>query len=68
LFIVSFAVTTAIWLGLSLVVISFYALSLLFGPCCLSEFTLAGPLKEKVKLQVFKTASQNINPFPLNSL
>ena len=29
---------------LSLVAISFYALLLLFGPCCLSEFTLAGPL------------------------
>ena len=29
---------------LSLVAISFYALSLLFGPCCLSEFTLPGPL------------------------
>ena len=29
---------------LSLVAISFYALSLLFGPCRLSEFTLAGPL------------------------
>ena len=29
---------------LSLVAISFYALSLLFRPCCLSEFTLAGPL------------------------
>ena len=29
---------------LSLVTISFYALSLLFRPCCLSEFTLAGPL------------------------
>ena len=28
---------------LSLVAISFYELSLLFGPCCLSEFTLAGP-------------------------
>ena len=28
---------------LSLVVISFYALSLLFGPCRLSEFTLSGP-------------------------
>ena len=27
---------------LSLVAISFYALSLLFGPCRLSEFTLAG--------------------------
>ena len=29
---------------LSLVTISFLALSLLFGPCPLSEFTLAGPL------------------------
>jgi len=29
---------------LSLVAISFYALLLLFGPCRLSEFTLAGPL------------------------
>ena len=29
---------------LSLVAISFYMLSLLFGPCRLSEFTLAGPL------------------------
>ena len=29
---------------LSLVAISFYALSLLFGPCHLLEFTLAGPL------------------------
>ena len=28
---------------LSLVAISFYALSLLFGPCRLSEFTLVGP-------------------------
>ena len=28
---------------LSLVAISFYALSLLFGPCRLSEFTRAGP-------------------------
>ena len=28
---------------LSLVAISFYSLLLLFGPCCLSEFTLAGP-------------------------
>ena len=28
---------------LSLVAISFYTLSLLFGPCHLSEFTLAGP-------------------------
>ena len=31
------------WGRLSLVAISFYALSLLFGPCRLSEFTLAGP-------------------------
>ena len=31
------------WGRLSLVVISFYALPLLFGPCRLSEFTLAGP-------------------------
>ena len=30
------------WGRLSLVATSFYALSLLFGPCCLSEFTLAG--------------------------
>ena len=30
---------------LSLVVISFYTLSLLFRPCRLSEFTLAGPLR-----------------------
>ena len=29
--------------GLSLVAISFYVLSLLFGPCHLSEFTLARP-------------------------
>ena len=28
---------------MSLVTISFYALLLLFGPCRLSEFTLAGP-------------------------
>ena len=28
---------------LSLVATSFYALLLLFGPCCLSQFTLAGP-------------------------
>ena len=28
---------------LSLVAISYYALFLLFGPCRLSEFTLAGP-------------------------
>ena len=42
--IVGFAVTVTIWLRrLSLVAISFYVLSLLFGPCRLSEFTLAGP-------------------------
>ena len=42
--IVSFAVTVVIGQGrLSLVAISFYVLSLLFGPCRLSEFTLAGP-------------------------
>ena len=29
---------------LSFVAISFYALSLLFGSCRLSEFTMAGPL------------------------
>ena len=34
---------------MSLVVISFYALSLLFGPCRLSEFTLAGPHLCKVQ-------------------
>ena len=32
------------WGRLSLVAISFYVLLLLFGPCRLSEFTLAGPL------------------------
>ena len=32
------------WGKLSLVAISFYVLSLLFEPCRLSEFTLAGPL------------------------
>ena len=31
---------------MSLVAISFYALSLLFGPCRLSQFTLAGPLSQ----------------------
>ena len=43
--IVGFAVTVVIWLrgGLSLVAISFYVLSLLFGPCRLLEFSLAGP-------------------------
>ena len=43
--IVGFAVTVAIWpREVSLVAISFYALSQLFGQCRLSEFTLAGPL------------------------
>ena len=43
--IVGFAVTVVIWLrgDLSLVAISFYVLSLLFGPCRLLEFSLAGP-------------------------
>ena len=42
--IVSFTVTVVIGRGrLSLVAISFYALSLVFGPCRLSEFTLVGP-------------------------
>ena len=36
---------------LSLVAISFYALSLIFGPCRLSEFTLAGPHKRPAKLR-----------------
>ena len=42
--IVGSAVTVVIWLrgSLSLVAISFYVLSLLFGPCRLLEFTLAG--------------------------
>ena len=48
--IVGFATTVAIcWRRMSLVAISFYALSLLFGPCRLSEFTLAGPHLCKVQ-------------------
>ena len=35
---------------LSLVAISFYALSLRFGPCHLSEFTLARPLETHQEL------------------
>ena len=35
---------------LSLVAISFYALSLLFGPCRLSEFTLGGPQSQIYKI------------------
>ena len=38
------------WGRLSLVAISFYALSLLFGPCRLSEFTLAGPQSQISKI------------------
>ena len=41
------ALPSLLWFGrgrLSLVAISFYTLSLLFGPCCLLEFILAGPL------------------------
>ena len=41
---------------LSLVVISFYTLSLLFKPCHLSEFTLAGPLRGLV---LFYTATEH---------
>ena len=37
---------------LSLVTISFYELSLLFGPCCLSEFTLAGCRSKREKIVV----------------
>ena len=48
--IVGFATTVAIcWRRMSLVAISFYAKSLLFGPCRLSEFTLAGPHLCKVQ-------------------
>ena len=39
------------WGRLSLVVISFYALLLLFGPCCLLEFTLGGPRKKEIHNQ-----------------
>ena len=39
---------------LSLVAISFYTLSLHFGPCRLSEFTLAGPLGLKVGAALYK--------------
>jgi len=46
--IIGFAVTVAIWPRE--VAISFYALSLLFGPCRLSEFTLAGPHKSNTNL------------------
>ena len=44
----SFSVLTSLsefcWDRMSFVVTSFYVLSLLFGPCRLSEFTLSGPL------------------------
>ena len=45
---------------LSLVTISFYALLLLFGPCRLSEFTLAGPQLSQLNVQVNAT-SQGFN-------
>ena len=44
--------------GLSLVAISFYALSLLFGPCRLSELTLAGPV-------LTTTFTHTQDPWPL---
>ena len=48
--IVGFAITVAMCRRrMSLVAISFYALSLVFGPCRLSEFTLAGPHLCKVQ-------------------
>ena len=43
---------------LSLVAISFYALSLLFGPCRLSELTLAGPV-------LTTTFTHTQDPWPL---
>ena len=49
---------------LSLVMISFYALSLLFGPCRLSEFTLAGPQSavNKVIYKVKRTRMLSSHP------
>ena len=49
---------------LSLVMISFYALSLLFGPCHLSEFTLAGPQSavNKVIYKVKRTRLLSSHP------
>ena len=45
---------------LSLVAISFYALSLLFGPCHLSEFTLVGPQLSQLNVEV-RAKSQDFN-------
>ena len=42
---------------LSLVAISFYDLLLLLGPCRLSEFTLAGPLKWPCTIDTIKVPS-----------
>ena len=60
---------------LSLVVISFYALSLLFGPCGLSEFTLAGPQETQqfdpckvIKPFNFNTWASPAKPLQLRSL
>ena len=46
---------------LSLVAISFYTLSLLFGPCRLSEFTLAAPLKWPCTIDTIKVPSVPCN-------
>ena len=46
---------------LSLVAISFYTLSLLFGPCCLSEFTLTAPLKWPCTIDTIKVPSAPCN-------
>ena len=60
---------------LSLVAISFYALSLLFGPCGLSEFTLAGPQETQqfdpckvIKPFNFNTWASSAEPLQLRSL
>ena len=60
---------------LSLVVIAFYALSLPFGPCCLSEFTLAGPQethqfdpRKVIKPFNFNTWASPAEPLQLRSL
>ena len=46
---------------LSLFAISFYALSLLFGPCGLLEFTLAGPLQ----IHRFRSIDRSLHPAEL---
>ena len=63
------------WGRLSLVAISFYALSLLFGPCGLSEFTLAGPQETQqfdpckvIKPFNFNTWASPAEPLQLRSL